>query len=93
VAVTFSPTPPPPPGVLVRIRNMTGDEVNLYRRGKSGEWHALGWLVHGYYGEYRFPALGKWEIRYCERDIEGNSYNCVNKIINVKRDAQEFVVP
>jgi len=78
---------------LVRIRNKTFYDVNLYRYGRSGEIHFLGWLVPGYYGEFRFPSLGEWRIRYCARDRQGESHDCQNKMINVKKDAQEFSVP
>jgi hypothetical protein len=93
VQITPSPTPTPMSGVLVRIRNKTDGPVNLYRFGKSGEIHFLGWLVPNYYGEFRFPDLGEWTIRYCHRDNEGHSYNCKNKNIRVKESGQEFSVP
>jgi hypothetical protein len=93
VAVTFSPTPTSGPGVAVRIRNMTGGPINLYRHGRSGEIHFLGWLVHGYYGIFQFPSLGEWTIRYCKRDTQGNSYECLEKNIQVKENDQEFRVP
>ena len=93
VGVTFTPTFTSMPGVSVRIRNMSGNTLNLYRFGRSGELHFLGWLGHGYYGIFRFPDLGEWRIRYCERDIQGNSFSCQNKKITVEKDDQEFVVP
>lgn len=94
-----SPQPPGAPtslpgyGVLVRIRNWTGFDINLYRQGRSGELHFLGWLAHGYYGEYRFPSLGEWVIRYCLRDNEGNSWNCKRKVLNVEEEGKEYSVP
>lgn len=93
VAVTFSPTPTDAPGVTVRIRNMTGGPVNLFRHGRSGEIHFLGWLVHGYYGIFQFPDLGEWMIRYCKRDKKGESFSCKDKLINVTKEDQEFRVP
>lgn len=99
------PTEPPPPptptptfppvlsNVLVRIRNRTGGDVNLYRFGTTGERHFLGWLVHGYYGEYRFPSLGFWTIQYCRRDPSGSDISCKEKQIEVTAEGQEFVVP
>lgn len=101
------PTNPPPPTqppqptntqpslgpIVVRIRNKTGGDVNLYRIGTSGETHYLGWLVHGYYGEYPFPSMGQWMIQYCKRDEAGNSSGCKEKSINVTDTGQEFVVP
>lgn len=93
VAVTFSPTPTDAPGVTVRIRNMSGMQVNLYRYEPNGKLKFLGWLVHGYYGIFQFPSLGEWKIRWCQRDKEGNSLNCQNKLIMVKEEDQEFRVP
>jgi hypothetical protein len=93
VAVTFSPTPPDAPGVTVRIRNMTGGPVNLFRHVRSGEIHFLGWLEHGFYGIFQFPDLGEWMIRYCKRDKQGDSFSCEDKLITVKQDDQEFKVP
>jgi serine/threonine-protein kinase len=93
------PTQPPPtarPDVsnpLVRIRNRTGYDANLYRIGRTGESHFLGWLVTGFYGEYKFPSLGEWVIRYCHRDPNGDSFNCREKQINVTAEGQEFSVP
>ena len=93
VALTLSPTPTELPGVLVRIWNKSLVDVNLYRHGLSGEIHFLGWLSPNYYGEYRFPDLGRWRIRYCERDIEGESFGCEEKFINVGESGQAFDVP
>ena len=92
VQVTFSPTPTMS-GVWIRIRNRTQYDVNLYRYGRSGELHFLGWLVPGYYAEFRFPSLGEWRIKYCYRDTEGESHDCHNKWIEIKRNQQEFAVP
>ena len=77
----------------MRIRNRTGKNVNLYRIGLSGETHLLGWLVPNYYGEYKFPSLGSWTIRFCQRDDAGNDSNCREKSINVTDTGQEFPVP
>ena len=94
-SVDMTPTPSitPHSGVLVRIRNKTDYDINLYRYGKSGEEHFLGWLVPTYYGEYHFPSMGEYMIQYCRRDIEGNSFHCQEKLIVVKQDGQEFSVP
>lgn len=81
------------PGVLIRIRNMAEAPVNLYRYGRTGELHYLGWLNHGFYGEFRFPSLGEWLIRYCFRDREGRDLTCRDKMINFTREGQEFRVP
>ena len=78
---------------MVRIRNKTGGDANLYRIGSTGESHFLGWLVTGYYGEYPFPTLGQWTIQFCKRDEAGNSYSCREKVINVTGTGQEFTVP
>lgn len=93
VGVTFTSTSSPLPGILVRIRNNTIFDVNLYRFGLSGEIHFLGWLVPRYYGEFRFPDLGRWKIRYCMRDKDGESIRCWDKFINVNQSGQEFPVP
>jgi hypothetical protein len=93
VDVTFTPTATNLPGVMVRIRNMTGGPVNLYRYGRTGELHFLGWLEHGFYGEFRFPGPDEWRIRYCKRDVLGDPFDCKVKRIIVERDWQEFVVP
>jgi hypothetical protein len=93
VDITPTPSITPLPGVLVRIRNNTDGDVNLYRYGKSGELHFLGWLVPTYYGEFRFPSLGEWMIKYCRRDSQGNDISCDEKMIVVKKDSQEFSVP
>jgi hypothetical protein len=95
------PTEPPPPpteppslgNLIVRIRNRTGSDVNLYRIGTVGETHFLGWLVPNYYGEYPWPGLGTWVIQFCRRDNQGNSSNCRQKTINVTSSGQEFSVP
>jgi hypothetical protein len=92
-AITLPPTPSPLPGFEIRIRNMTGGDVNLYRHGRSGEMHFLGWLVHGYYGIFRFPGYGEWLIRYCERVTEKVEANCQDKQINFDTEGQEFKVP
>lgn len=90
-----SPTllPTPLPGVLVRIRNWTEGPINLYRWGRSNEIHYLGWLNPRFYGEFRFPMLGEWRIRYCARDRDGNDLLCKEKWIEVTQDGQEFRVP
>ena len=93
VQVTFSPTPTPQSGVWIRIRNRTPGAVNLYRYGRSGELHFLGWLESGYYAEFHFPDLGDWRIKYCARDQKGNSYRCKNKMIHIKKAEQEITVP
>jgi hypothetical protein len=92
-AITLPPTPSPLPGFEIRIRNMTGGDVNLYRHGRSGEMHFLGWLVHGYYGIFRFPGYGEWLIRYCVRVSEKVEANCNDKRINFEKENQEFKVP
>jgi hypothetical protein len=92
-ALTFSPTPTLKPGVTVRIRNMTGYTVNLFRMGRSGEAHFLGWLGTGYYGIFQFPGMGEWVIRYCLRERLGDSTNCREKRINVQENDKEYRVP
>jgi hypothetical protein len=92
-AFTFRPTYTDLPGVEVRIRNMTGETVNLYRHGLSGEIHFLGWLGHGYYGLFRFPSLRDWKIRYCVRAEDGSDLECREKVINFEEEGKEYRVP
>ena len=93
---TFEVLPTLPPvsgGFWVRIRNWVDDDVNLFREGKAGEWHFLGWLAHGYYGEYPFPSLGEWLIRFCRRTKDGDSYACRSKVVFFEHELDEVSVP
>ncbi len=90
---TFPPLPTAEPPLLLRIRNISTIDLNLYRRGRSGGWTFLGWVAPKHYGEYPWPDLGEWRIRYCERTLAGDSINCQDKTINVKHSGQEVTVP